>query len=128
MAKVLIVDDNEAFRRLNAEFLKMDGHQVLMARSGRETVDLVRQERPDIVLLDIMMPGIDGYEVCRQIKNDPDIQDTMVVMVTALPESERFKSYQAGADGYVTKPISPRDMRAMVKDLAARRQRGENAR
>ena len=128
MAKVLIVDDNEAFRRLNAEFLKMDGHQVLMARSGRETVDLVRQEHPDIVLLDIMMPGIDGYEVCRQVKSDPDIQDTMVVMVTALSESERFKSYQAGADGYVTKPISPRDMRAMVKDLVARRPRGENAR
>jgi two-component system cell cycle response regulator len=120
MAKVLIVDDNESFRRLNAEFIKMDGHEVLTARNGRETIDLVRQEHPDILLLDIMMPGIDGYEICRSIKSDPDTQETMVVMITALPPSERFKSYQAGADEHITKPIQSRQLRDLVRRLVAR--------
>ena len=121
MAKVLVVDDNESFRRLNAEFIKMDGHEVLTARNGRETFDLVRQERPDILLLDIMMPGIDGYEICRQIKSDPDTQGTTVVMITALPPSERFKSDQAGADEHITKPIQSRQLRDLVRRLVARR-------
>jgi CheY-like chemotaxis protein len=121
MAKVLIVDDNESFRRLNAEFLKLDGHEVLMARNGRETLDIVRAEHPDILLLDIMMPGIDGYETCRQIKSDPETRDTMVVMVTALSESARFKSLQAGADEYVTKPVTARELRDLVRNLAERK-------
>jgi DNA-binding response OmpR family regulator len=120
MAKVLIVDDSEAFRRLNAEILKMDGHQVLMARDGRETLDLVRSERPDIILLDIMMPGLDGFEVCQELKRDPATRGTMVVMVTALSESARYRAIQAGADEYVTKPIPSREMRALVRALAER--------
>jgi len=120
MAKVLVVDDSEAFRRLNAEILKMDGHQVLMARNGRETLDLVRSERPDIVLLDIMMPGLDGFDVCQALKNDPATRGTMVVMVTALSESARYRAIQAGADGYVTKPISSREMRDLVRTLTER--------
>ena len=121
MAKVLIADDNEAFRALNAEFLKMDGHQVLTARNGRETLDLVQEEHPDILLLDIMMPGIDGYEICRQIKGDPETQDTVVVMLTALPLSERFKSFQAGADEHISKPIRSRQLRDAIRQLAARK-------
>ena len=124
MAKVLIVDDNESFRRLNAEFIKMDGHQVLTARNGRETLDLVRRERPDVLLLDIMMPGIDGYQICRSIKSDPDTQETMVIMITALPLSERFKSYQAGADEHITKPIQARQLRDLVRRLIARKKQG----
>ena len=123
MVKVLIVDDSESFRRLNAEFIKMDGHEVITARTGRETVDLVRQERPDILLLDIMMPGVDGYQICRQIKSDAEIQDTMVIMLTALPASTRFKSFQAGADEHVTKPIQSRQLRDMVRRLAEQRRR-----
>ena len=127
MAKVLIVDDNDSFRRLNAEFIKMDGYQVLTARNGRETLNLVQQEHPDILLLDIMMPGIDGYEICRQIKADPDTQHTLVVMVTALPPSERFKSYQAGADEHVTKPLQSRQLRDLIKRLAARIKRSRKS-
>jgi CheY-like chemotaxis protein len=120
MAKVLIVDDSEAFRRLNAEILKMDGHQVLMARNGRETLELVRSERPDILLLDIMMPGLDGFEVCRELKGDPVTRGTVVVMVTALSESVRYRALQAGADEYVTKPITSRKMRDLVRTLTER--------
>ena len=118
MAKVLIVDDLESFRRLSAEFLKMDGHEVLMARDGQETLDIVRAERPDIVLLDIMMPGMDGYEVCRQLKSDPDTRDTLVVMVTVLADSERSRAILAGADDFVAKPVSSRRMRELVRTLA----------
>ncbi|MBN1640192.1 MAG: response regulator [Anaerolineae bacterium] len=114
MATVLIVDDNQSFRQLNAEFLRMDGHRVLTASNGRETLELVRRERPDIVLLDIMMPGIDGYEICREIKADPETARTVVVMVTALPSSARYKSLQAGADEHVSKPVASRDLRAIV--------------
>ncbi len=120
MAKVLIVDDSEGFRRLNAELLKMDGHQVLTARNGRETLELVRSERPDILLLDIMMPGIDGYQVCQQVKGDPATRDTIVIMITALSQSARFKSLQAGADEHLTKPISARAMRDLVRSFAQR--------
>ena len=120
MAKVLIVDDSEAFRRLNAEILKMDGHQVLMARNGRETLDLARSERPDIILLDIMMPGLDGFEVCQELKGDPATRGAMVVMVTALSESARHRAIQAGADEYVSKPISSREMRDLVRTLTER--------
>jgi CheY-like chemotaxis protein len=126
MAKVLIADDSESFRRLNAEFLKMDGHQVLIARSGRETLELVREEQPDILLLDIMMPGIDGYTICRQIKSDPIMKDTMVVMLTALPQSERFKSFQAGADEHISKPVPSRQLRDTVRQLAARKKQDED--
>jgi DNA-binding response OmpR family regulator len=121
MAKVLIVDDSEAFRRLNAEILKMDGHQVLMARNGRETLELVRSERPDILLLDIMMPGLDGFEVCRELKGDPVTRGTVVVMVTALSESVRYRALQAGADVYVTQPLTSREMRDLVRTLTERR-------
>lgn len=117
MAKVLIIDDNVSFRRLNAEFLKLDGHEVLTADTGDGALDLVRRERPDILLLDIMMPGMDGYETCRQIKSDPQTEDTIVVMLTALPQSERFKSYQAGADEHVTKPLPSRELRDLVRRL-----------
>jgi CheY-like chemotaxis protein len=118
MAKVLIVDDSEAFRRLNAEFLKMDGHEVLMARDGRETLEMVQMEHPDILLLDIMMPGMDGYEVCRRIKTDPCTENTIIVVITALSERVRFKSLQAGADKHITKPISSRELRELVRSLA----------
>jgi two-component system cell cycle response regulator len=102
----------------------MDGHEVLTARNGRETLDLVRREHPDVLLLDIMMPGIDGYAICRSIKSDPNTQETMVVMITALPPSERFKSYQAGADEHITKPVQARQLRDLVRRLIASKKQG----
>ncbi|MBL7198921.1 MAG: response regulator [Anaerolineae bacterium] len=125
MAKVLIVDDSEAFRRLNAAFLKMDGHKVLTAHDGLETLHLVRTERPDVLLLDIKMPGIDGYDICRQIKSDPATRDTLVVMLTSLPRSERYRSFLAGAQGHVTKPIASRQLRDMVRRLVENRERDD---
>jgi CheY-like chemotaxis protein len=118
VSKVLIVDDNRSFRQLSAELLRLDGHEVLTAANGRETRRLLRSERPEIVLLDIMMPGDDGYAVCRQIKSDPATADTMVVVITALPREARYKSLQAGADAHLSKPIASRDLRALVNRLS----------
>jgi CheY-like chemotaxis protein len=106
----------------------LDGHQVLIARSGRETLQLVRENQPDILLLDIMMPGIDGYEICRQIKSDPATRDTVVVMLTALPRTERFKSFQAGADEHITKPVPSRQLRETVRQLAERKKQSDSRR
>lgn len=125
MAKVLIVDDNEAFLELNAAFLSLDGHTVLISESASETLDLVREERPDIVLLDIVMPGMDGYQVCQQIKADPATCHTLVVMMTALPASSRVRSREAGADAYIAKPIPSRELREIVQQLAERGTRQE---
>ena len=125
MAKVLIVDDNEAFLELNAAFLSLDGHTVLISDSAPETLDLVREERPDIVLLDIVMPGMDGYQVCQQIKADPATCHTLVVMMTALPASSRVRSREAGADAYIAKPIPSRELREIVQQLAERGTRQE---
>ena len=118
MAKVLIVDDNKAFLELNAAFLSLDGHTVLTSDDAEETLDLVRKERPDIVLLDIVMPAMDGYQVCRQIREDPATRDTLVVMMTALPASSRARSREAGADAYIAKPVPSQELREVIRQLA----------
>ncbi len=118
MAKVLIIDDNEAFLELNAAFLSLDGHTVLTSDNAQETLKLVREERPDILLLDIVMPSMDGYQVCQQIKEDPATCDTLVVMMTALPASSRARSREAGADAHIAKPIPSRELREIIQQLA----------
>jgi CheY-like chemotaxis protein len=124
MAKVLIVDDNRAFLELNAAFLSLDGHEVLTSDNARQTLDLVREQHPDVVLLDIVMPGIDGYQICRQIKDDPATHNTLVVMMTALPASSRAHSRDAGADAYIAKPILSQELRQTIRTLTERERPG----
>lgn len=121
MAKVLVIDDHETFRTLSAKILKLDGHQVITAGNGRDALAIVRAQRPDIVLLDVMMPGMDGYQICRRIKQDPVTKDSVVVMVTGIPEEASSRSFQAGADDHVSKPISPTQMRDLVQRWLARK-------
>ncbi|MBN1582710.1 MAG: response regulator [Anaerolineae bacterium] len=121
MAKVLIVDDHETFRTLNAKILELDGHQVIMASGGRDALAIIHTEPPDIVLLDVMMPGMDGYQVCRQIKQDPETSDIVVIMVTAIPEDANSRSFQVGADDHISKPISPTQMRDLVQHWLAKK-------
>jgi two-component system cell cycle response regulator len=121
MAKVLVVDDRETFRTLNAKILELDGHHVTTAGSGRNALTIIRTEHPDIVLLDVMMPGMDGYQVCRQIKQDPETRDIIVVMLTAIPQDTSSRSFQAGADGHISKPISPTEMRDLVRQWSAKK-------
>lgn len=105
-ARILVVDDIEANRRLLQAKLEAQYHQVLLAASGREAMELARREQPDIILLDIMMPGLDGYDTCRGLKANPRTSHIPVVMVTALSDVEdRIRGLEAGAEDFITKPV-----------------------
>jgi DNA-binding response OmpR family regulator len=106
--KILIADDEPHVLRSLGFVLRKAGYAVLEARDGAEAFRLTEAERPELVFLDIMMPGPDGIEVCRRMKSDEDLAGTHVIMLTAKgQESDRQKSLAAGADEYMTKPFSP---------------------
>lgn len=120
MKKVLIVDDENNVRRLVAATLSGGDYQVLQARDGIEAMALIRRERPAVVLLDIQMPGLDGVEVCKQVKSDPALKETMVVMLTAQAQMEaRRRATAAGADTFLTKPFSPLQVLEIVERRVA---------
>ncbi len=105
-ARILVVDDIEANRRLLQAKLEAQYHTVLLAEHGAQALDVAHAEAPEIILLDVMMPGMDGYEVCRRLKADPATSYIPVVMVTALSEMEdRVKGLESGAEDFLTKPI-----------------------
>lgn len=116
-SKVLVVDDEEFNRELLEAILSIQ-YDVLMACDGQEALKKVNQCPPDIILLDVMMPGIDGYEVCRQLKEEKETAIIPVVMVTALKEKEdRIRGLEAGADDFLTKPIDRAEVLIRVKSL-----------
>ena len=117
--KVLIVDD-EPNILLSLEFLmKKEGFHVFIARDGEEAFDIINKEKPNIVLLDIMMPKVDGYEVCKYIKKSPTLDGTRVVFLSAKnKEIEIEKGYEYGADLYIPKPFSTRDLVRKVNSIA----------
>ena len=116
--KILIADDNENIREALTYLLEDEGYDLLLAKDGAETLRKVRENRPDILFLDIMMPEINGFDVCRTIKNDPDLRETYVIMLTAkgqVAEQERGK--EVGADEYIVKPFSPMELLTKVKNI-----------
>ncbi|MCG6952415.1 MAG: response regulator [Betaproteobacteria bacterium] len=116
--KVLVVDDTPANVKLLADLLKVKGYEVATAANGDEGLAKVASEQPDIVLLDIMMPGKSGYDVCRTIRANPDTALLPVVLVTSLdPNQERVKGMEAGADDFLQKPINQQELFARVKSL-----------
>lgn len=117
-ARVLVVDDLESNTRLLEAKLTHEYFDVLTASSGEEALNLIREESPDIVLLDVMMPGLDGFEVCRRIKADQASTHIPVVMVTALNSvADRVRGLEAGADDFLSKPIDDIALLARVKSL-----------
>ncbi len=116
-SKVLVVDDLPANVKLITAILKKD-YEIIPAYSGEEAIEKVESEKPDIVLLDIMMPGIDGYEVCKRIKQGDSTRFTPVVMITALSDVEdRIKAIQVGADDFLTKPINSQELITRTRSL-----------
>jgi two-component system, OmpR family, alkaline phosphatase synthesis response regulator PhoP len=116
--KILIADDNANIRDALTYLLEDEGYELLLAKDGAETLRRVREKRPDILFLDIMMPEINGFDVCKTIKNDPDLRATYVIMLTAkgqLAEQERGK--EVGADEYIVKPFSPMELLTKVKNI-----------
>jgi class 3 adenylate cyclase/CheY-like chemotaxis protein len=117
-AKILVVDDTPANVKLLADLLTVKGYDVVTAANGEDGLKRVAADRPDLVLLDIMMPGMNGYEVCRAIRADSAHGVLPVVMVTSLdPTQERIKGLDAGADDFLTKPINQPELLARVRSL-----------
>ena len=118
--KVLIADD-EPNILISLEFLmKREGHQVFVARDGNEALATIRRERPDLVLLDVMMPGKSGFDVCAAVRADESLAATRVVLLTAKGrDTDVAKGTALGADAYITKPFSTKELAARVRELLA---------
>lgn len=108
MRKLLIVDDEEGVRSLVRMTLESDDYEILEARRGDDALRLVREHKPDLVLLDVMLPDTTGIDVCRTLKSDPETASLTIVMLTAKAQGRDLEeAEEAGADGYFTKPFSP---------------------
>jgi adenylate cyclase len=117
-AHILVVDDTPQNVKLLADLLGIKGYDVTTAASGAEALQQIAQRKPDLVLLDVVMPGLTGYEVCQRIRGTPATAMLPVVMITALdPGTERIKGIEAGADDFVTKPINQAELLARVRSL-----------
>jgi len=116
--KILVVDDEEAIVELTAFNLKKEGYEVVRAFDGREALRLVKEEKPDLIVLDLMLPEIDGLEVCRRIRQESRIP--ILILSAKKEEVDRIIGLELGADDYVTKPFSPRELLARVKAILRR--------
>ncbi len=116
--RVLIVDD-EPNIVISIDFLmRQAGYQVQVAHTGEEALTLIQQAPPDVIILDIMLPGMDGFEVCRWVREHPEWDDVKIVMLTAKGrDAEKAKGMALGADAYITKPFSTKHLVDVVKNL-----------
>lgn len=119
--KIVIIEDEPDILEVLSYNLKREGYEVFTAADGLRGLALIRQQLPDLVLLDLMLPGIDGVEICSAVKKDPTTQATLIVMVTAKgEESDIVLGLGVGADDYISKPFSPRELVARVKAVLRR--------
>jgi putative two-component system response regulator len=117
-SRVLVADDTESVRSLFQRLLTADGHEVVSVADGAAALEGVHRHRPDVVLLDVTMPLMDGLEVCRRLKHDPATRLTPVVLVTGQTGlDDRIKGIEAGADEFLSKPVHPHELRARVRSL-----------
>lgn len=126
--KILIVDDEKELVSLVGLHMGMAGYDVLSAGDGEKALALINKEKPDMVILDLMMPKLDGWEVCKALRADKATADMPVIMLTARTETaDKLKGFESGADDYVTKPFSPRELVARVNRVFARVKNGSSA-
>jgi len=119
--RILIVDDDKQIRRLLQSYLAQDGFAVLTAADGDEALHAIRRERPDAVVLDLMLPKHDGWEITRTVRADEHLRATPILMLTArVEDADKILGLELGADDYVTKPFNPREIVARVRALLRR--------
>jgi DNA-binding response OmpR family regulator len=120
--RILIADDEPNIVVSLEYLMKRAGYEVLIARDGQEAIDTIRRERPHLVLLDVMMPGKTGFDVCQELRADEALSGTLVLMLTAKGRATDIeKGMGVGADGYMTKPFSTKDLVAKVAEMLAAR-------
>nr|MBP7228635.1 response regulator [Longilinea sp.] len=121
--KILIADDDPETLRLVSLMLQRQGYQVVTASNGVQAIGLARVEKPDLMIIDVMMPDLDGFEVVRQLRKNAETVTTPILMFTAKSQVEdKVQGYEAGADDYLTKPVHPAELQARLKSLLARSQ------
>lgn len=126
MGKILVVDDNEQIRELVKDVVESWGHTVIAASEGRGCLDAVRHECPDIILLDVMLPGLSGYEVCKELKGSRLTRNISVIMMTALSDIEdRTHGFKVGADNFLVKPINYEELQAIINKLLREKVSGD---
>ncbi len=126
MTRVLVIDDEAPIRLLCRVNLEAEGMEVLEAADGPTGLQAARDERPDVVLLDVMMPGLDGWQVAQRLLEDDETSEIPIIFLTARAEfSDRARGLDIGGVDYVTKPFNPIDLAPLVRDLLARIDRGE---
>ena len=128
MATILVVDDEEPILELLRFNLEKEGYQVCVAKDGQEALERVAKEQPDLLVLDVMLPGMDGLEVCRILRSNPKFQQIPIIMLTAKGEEiDTVLGLELGADDYMTKPFSPRELLARIKARLRRLNSSEEA-
>ena len=116
--KILAVDDEKHILRLVQINLEKAGYEVVTGSNGREAIEKVRSEKPELVVMDVMMPEMDGFEALKQLKSDPETADIPVIMLTAkAQDADVFHGWQSGADLYLTKPFNPMELLTFVKRI-----------
>jgi CheY-like chemotaxis protein len=116
--KILIVDDSKNIRKLVTVVLKNEGYEFSEAANGLDALSKVKLIRPDLVILDVVIPGMDGINVCKEIKKDPVISSTAVIILTSETTCEAMEAAkEAGAEVFMTKPFEPKDLKTAVKEL-----------
>jgi two-component system cell cycle response regulator DivK len=115
--RILVIEDQEDNRQIVRDLMAASGYELIEATTGEEGIAAAARERPDLILMDIQLPGIDGYEVTRRIKANPQLKSIPIIAVTSYALSgDDKKAFAAGCDGYVTKPYSPRLLLAKIRE------------
>ena len=120
MGNILVVEDSATQREMIADFLKCNDFQVTVASNGLEALESIQNTSPDVVLLDVLMPQMNGYEVCRRLKRNPKTHDIPVIMCSAkITEVDRYWGMKTGADAYIGKPFKQKEMIETIERLMA---------
>jgi len=116
--KILVVDDSLTDRQIVVSACEAQGYEVVTAADGEEAIQKLSEAKPDLILLDVILPGKNGFQICRQIKKSPESKDIKIVMVTSKSqESDRFWGMKQGADGYLTKPFTEQELQAIILQM-----------